>query len=98
MSLYSKLARLYTKFSHKGKQEYIYNALYLIKYSHYSSKKQAILASKIALWSEGLIIPESMAQDFGFMAVLGKRAHSQLRNGFSSAVVESKDKSDSGII
>ena len=32
------------------------------------------------------------------MAVLGKRAHSQLRNCFSSAVVESKDKSDSGII
>ncbi len=50
------------------------------------------------LRSEGLIIPESMAQDFGFMAVLGKRAHSQLRNCFSSAVVESKDKSDSGII
>jgi len=39
-----------------------------------------------------------MAQDFGFTGVLGKQAHSGLRNCFSSATVESKDKSDSGII
>ncbi|NOR79773.1 MAG: hypothetical protein GQ529_02900 [Methyloprofundus sp.] len=39
-----------------------------------------------------------MTQYFGFTAVLGKQAHSRLRNYFSSAVVESKDKSDSGII
>ena len=50
------------------------------------------------LRSEDLIIPESMAQDFGFTDVLGKQAHSRLRNCFSSAAVESKDKSDSGII
>jgi len=39
-----------------------------------------------------------MAQDFGFTGVLGKHAHSRLRNWFSSAAVKSKDKSDSGII
>ena len=39
-----------------------------------------------------------MAQDFGFTGVLGKQAHSRLRNWFSSATVKSKDKSDSGII
>ena len=39
-----------------------------------------------------------MAQYFGFTGVLGKQAHSRLRNWFSSAAVESKDKSDSGII
>ena len=39
-----------------------------------------------------------MAQDFGFTGVLGKQAHSRLRNWFSSAAVTSKDKSDSGII
>jgi len=39
-----------------------------------------------------------MAQDFGFTGVLGEQAHSGLRNCFSSATVESKDKSDSGII
>jgi len=50
------------------------------------------------LRGESLIIPESMAQDFGFTGVLGKQAHSGLRNWFSSAAVESKDKSDSGII
>jgi len=43
-------------------------------------------------------MPESMTQDFGITDVLGKQAHSRLRNCFSSAVVESKDKSDSGII
>ena len=48
--------------------------------------------------NEGSRIPESMAQDFDFTGVLGKRAHSELRNCFSSAVVESKDKSDSGIV
>ncbi len=48
--------------------------------------------------NEGLIIPERMAQDFGFTGVLGKQAHSRLRNWFSSAAVKSKDKSDSGII
>jgi len=42
--------------------------------------------------------PESMTQGFGFTGMLGKQAHSQLRNCFSSAAVESKDKSDSGII
>jgi len=50
------------------------------------------------LRNEGLIIPESMAQDFGFTGVLGKQAHSRLHNWFSSAAVKSKDKSDSGII
>ena len=50
------------------------------------------------LRSESLIIPESMAQDFGFTGVLVKQAHSRLRNCFSSTAVESKDKSDSGII
>ncbi|TXK96563.1 hypothetical protein BMR02_11360 [Methylococcaceae bacterium HT1] len=39
-----------------------------------------------------------MAQDFGFTVVLGKQAHSGLRNYFSRAAVDSKDKSDSGII
>jgi len=39
-----------------------------------------------------------MAQDFGFTVVLGKQAHSKLRNCFCSAAVESKDKSGSGII
>jgi len=48
--------------------------------------------------NEGLIIPESMAQDFGFTGALGKQAHSRLRNWFSSAPVKPKDKSDSGII
>ena len=43
-------------------------------------------------------MPESMAQYFGFTVVLGKQAHSRLRNCFSSAAVESKDKPDSGII
>ena len=50
------------------------------------------------LRSEDLIIPESMAQDFGVTVVLGKQAHSRLRNCFSSAAVGTKDKSDSGII
>ena len=49
------------------------------------------------LSSEDLIIPESMTQDFGITGVLGKQAHSRLRNCFSSETVESKDKSDSGI-
>ncbi|NOR81699.1 MAG: hypothetical protein GQ529_12850 [Methyloprofundus sp.] len=48
--------------------------------------------------SEDLIKSESIAQDFGFTVVLGKQAHSKLRNYFSSAAVESKDKLDSGII
>ncbi len=39
-----------------------------------------------------------MAQNFSFTGVLGKLAHSELRDCFSSAVVESKGKSDSGII
>ena len=39
-----------------------------------------------------------MTQDFGFTGVLEKQAHSWLRNCFSSATVESKGKSDSGII
>ncbi|NOR81319.1 MAG: hypothetical protein GQ529_10900 [Methyloprofundus sp.] len=39
-----------------------------------------------------------MAQDFGFTVVLGKQAHSRLRNCFYSAAVEPKDKSGSGII
>ncbi|NOR80023.1 MAG: hypothetical protein GQ529_04195, partial [Methyloprofundus sp.] len=39
-----------------------------------------------------------MAQDFGFTVVIGKQAHSRLRNCFSSAAVGTKDKSDSGII
>ena len=51
-----------------------------------------------SLRSEGSIIPESMAQDFGFTVVLGKQAHSWLRNCFCSAAVEPKDKLDSGII
>jgi len=47
---------------------------------------------------EDLIIPECMTQGFSFTGVLGKQANSQLRNCFSGAAVESKDKSDSGII
>ncbi len=39
-----------------------------------------------------------MAQGFDFTGVLGKQAHSWLRNCFSSATVESKDQSDLGII
>ena len=39
------------------------------------------------LRSEDLIIPASMAQDFGFIVVQGKQAHSRLRNCFSSASV-----------
>ena len=39
-----------------------------------------------------------MAQNFGFTVVLGKQAHSRLRNCFSSASVETEDKSDSGVI
>ena len=50
------------------------------------------------LRNEDLIIPGSMTQDFGFTGMLGKQAHSKLRNCFSSATVEPKDKSDSGII
>ncbi len=50
------------------------------------------------LRSEDSIIPESIAQDFGFTVVLGKQAHSRLRNCISSAAMESKDKLDSGII
>ena len=50
------------------------------------------------LRSEDLIIPESMAQDFGFTGVLGKQEHSRLRNNFSSASMESKEQSGSGII
>ena len=38
-----------------------------------------------------------MTQDFGFTVVLGKQAHSRLRNCFSGATVGLKDKSDSGI-
>ena len=39
-----------------------------------------------------------MAQGFGITVVLEKQAHNRLRNCFSSATVESKDKSDSDII
>ncbi|NOR81173.1 MAG: hypothetical protein GQ529_10140 [Methyloprofundus sp.] len=39
-----------------------------------------------------------MAQYFGFTVVLGKQAHSRLRNCFSRVDVKSKDKSDLGII
>jgi len=39
-----------------------------------------------------------MAQDFDFTGVLGKQAHSKLRNCFSSTSVESKNQPDSGII
>ncbi|BCG65325.1 MAG: hypothetical protein methR_P3155 [Methyloprofundus sp.] len=47
---------------------------------------------------EGLIIPESMTQDFGFTAALETQAHSRLRNCFSSAAVRRpKGKLDSGI-
>ena len=46
--------------------------------------------------SDNLIIPESMAQDFDFTGVLGKQAHSKLRNCFSSAPVELKDQSGFG--
>ena len=48
--------------------------------------------------NEGLIMSVSMTQGFGFTVVLGKQAHSRLRNYFSSAAVESKDKLDSEII
>jgi len=37
-----------------------------------------------------------MAQDFDFRGVLGKLAHSKLRNFFSSAPVELKDQSGFG--
>ena len=56
------------------------------------------LVDSSRLWSEGLIKPESLAQDFGFAGVLGKQAHSRLRNCFYSVIVERKDKLDSGII
>ncbi|NOQ17535.1 MAG: hypothetical protein GQ581_10790 [Methyloprofundus sp.] len=39
-----------------------------------------------------------MTQNFGCTVVLEKQAHSKLRNCFSGAAVQSKDKSDSGII
>ena len=39
-----------------------------------------------------------MTQDFGCTGVLETQAHSKLRNCFSGAAVQSKDKSDSGII
>ena len=39
-----------------------------------------------------------MTQGFGFTVVLETQAHSRLRNCFSGAAVESRDKSDSGII
>ena len=48
--------------------------------------------------NEDLIIPESMAQDFGCTVMLGKQAHSRLRNCFYSMTVRSKDPSDLGII
>ena len=53
---------------------------------------------KYGFRSEDLIISESMTQGFGITGVLGKQAHSRLRNCFYSATVASKDKSDSGII
>ena len=53
---------------------------------------------QIIVRNEDLIISESMAQNFCFTDVLGKQAHSRLRNCFYSASVEPKDKSDSGII
>ncbi len=53
---------------------------------------------KITFRSEDLIIPESMAQGFGFTVVLGKQAHSWLRNCLHSMAVGPKDQSDSGII
>ncbi|NOR81786.1 MAG: hypothetical protein GQ529_13300 [Methyloprofundus sp.] len=39
-----------------------------------------------------------MTQEFCFTVVLEIQAHSRLRNCFSGAAGESKDKSDSGII
>jgi len=36
----------------------------------------------MTLRNEGLIIPENMAQDFGFTGVLGKLVHSGLRKVF----------------
>ena len=45
-----------------------------------------------AIRSEDLIIYESLTKDFGFTAALEKQAHSRLRNCFSSAIVEPKDK------
>ena len=63
----------------------------------YSILQEMLNVSALVL-SEGLIIPESMAQDFGFTVVLEKQAHSRLRNCFSSPSVETKDKSDAGII
>jgi len=50
------------------------------------------------LRSADLIISESMAQDFGFTVVLGKQVHRRLRNRFSSATVELKDRPDLSII
>ena len=38
-------------------------------------------------------MPESMAQYSGFTDMLGKQAHSRLRNWVSSAAVESKETS-----
>ena len=61
-------------------------------------RHQNIIHHIFILRSEDLVIPESMTQDFGFTAAQGKQAHSRLRNYFSSAAVESKDKSGSGII
>ncbi|WP_428354905.1 hypothetical protein [Methyloprofundus sp.] len=53
---------------------------------------------KNTLRSEDLIISASMTQGFGITGVLGKQADSRLRNYFSSVTVESKYKSDLGII
>ena len=44
------------------------------------------------------IIFESMRQDSGFTSCVRKVGAVRLRNCFSSATVEPKDKSDSGII
>ena len=57
-----------------------------------------VIAIPFFFRDEGLIIPESMTQDFAFTAVLEKHAHSKLRNCFSSTAVKTKDKSGSGII
>ena len=50
------------------------------------------------LRNEDLIIPESMAQNFGCTVMLGKQVHSKLRNCFPRMTERSKNPSGLGII
>ncbi len=52
----------------------------------------------LELRSEEFIIPESITQYFGFTGVLGKQAHSRLRNYFYNTEDGQKDKQDGWVI